>query len=136
MAAIANIILADGQAVPVNHTFIPLLQEGVDSSWNDTVTGIVAGYPILRSKTNALSPDSEIDKLTFYVDMPTLEALSAASSGFTPGPTVAYVTRAKIEILLPKRATQAERDNIAAYTKNFAANPVIQNAIKNRDYPF
>jgi hypothetical protein len=136
MAAIANIILADGQVSPVNHTFIPLSQEGVLSLWNDTVTGIVAGYPTIMCKTNADSAEAEVDKVTFAFAMPTLEALSAASSGFTPGPTVAYVTRFKVEAMIPRRATQAERDNIAAYAKNLTAHAVFQNAVKSRDYPF
>lgn len=136
MAAIANIVLADGQATPVNHTFVPLNQEGVNSSWNDAASGIVAGFPVLRCKTNADSPDSEVDKLTFNLDVPTLEALSANAAGFTPGPTVAYVGRIKVELLIPRRSSQAERDNLAAYVKNLTAHAVLQNAVKSRDYPF
>jgi len=136
MAAIATIVLADGQVSPVNHNFTPLHQEGVDSAWNDTVTGIVSGFPVLRAKHNADKPDSEVDKVTFNLDVPTLEALSAAASGFTPGPTVAYTGRIKVEVIIHRRSTQAERDNLAAYVKNLTAHAVFQNAIKNRDYPY
>jgi hypothetical protein len=136
MAAIANIILADGQGSPVNHTFAPVNQEGVSSLWNDAVTGVVAGFPLLRLKTNADSGESEVDKITFNIDVPILEALSAAASGFTPGPTVAYTLRFKAETIIPRRATQAQRDDIAAYAKNLMAHATVQAAIKNRDYPF
>jgi hypothetical protein len=136
MAAIADIVIADGQGSPVNHTFTATLQEGINSSWFDRVSGVVAGYPSIKIQTNLDKADADVDKYTISLAVPELEALSASASGFTPGPTVAYVERFKGEFIIAKRATQAQRDNLAAYAKNLMAHAVVTNMVKNRDVPY
>ncbi len=136
MAAIANIVIADGQVAPVNHTFVPHLQEGSTSVWLDKVSGIVAGYTKLMSKGNSDSLDSEVQRVRLSIELPTLETLAPNTSGFTPGPTVAYSSRFIGEFIIPKRATLQERKDMAAYAKNLLALAVVTSMVVDNDLPY
>ena len=136
MSAIANIVVNDGQTTPVAHTFNPHLQEGGLSVWLDKVSGIVAGYIKAICRVNSDVVDSDVNRIKFSVELPTLETLAPNSSGFTPGPTVAYVSRAVIEYIVPKRATAQERKDLAAYTANFANHATIKAMVTDGDFPW
>lgn len=136
MAAIANIILADGQATPVNHTFNPVRQEGDFSLWWDKVSGVQAGYSELTVQTNASNTESEVNRLKIGLMVPTLETASTNASGFTPGPTRAYMSRANLEFIVPKRATLQERKDIYAYMAQILAATVFKNMVVDLDTPY
>jgi hypothetical protein len=136
MAAIATITIADGLVSPVNHNFVPTLQEGSKSVWNDKVSGIVAGYGEIVCKANTDNPDSNVQKVKLSIKIPALETLAPNSSGFTPGPTVAYTNSATVEYTIAKRATLQERKDIAAYMQNLCALAVIKAMVTDNDVPY
>lgn len=135
MSAQANLVLADGQTTPVNHTFVPKgarTNSGKDVSlWRDQSPGISAGY---LSVTEQHSPKNAngMEKFRFVIEIPTLEQ-AAAGGSFVPPPTRAYATVGVIEVWMHERASDQELKNIAAYVKNFAANAYFTNAVVNRE---
>lgn len=136
MAAIATIAINDGQAVPVAHNFVPTLQEGSKSVWNDKVSGIVVGYGEIVCKANTDNPDSNVQKVRLSIKIPALETLAPNASGFTPGPTVAYFNGAVVEYTISKRATLQERKDIAKYVANLTTLAAVQAMVTDNDVPY
>lgn len=131
MAAFADIILADGQATPVNHTFKVKTCVGTKARWEDRVTGIPLAYGVLSSET---SESAAVRRIKMSIAIPTLEAVSGANpNGFTPAPAVAYTHRINVEFLLPQRGSQAERKSALAFVKNALLNSVLAGIITDGD---
>jgi hypothetical protein len=127
MTAIAAITLADGAATPVNHTFSPVNidQAGV-AKWADRVGGIALGFPVITFSLRNPTKSSRVYKVTAKVVVPVLEVTSpSTATGIQPAPTLAYNLTGNLEMVLPERSTQAQRDDLRAYMKNFLASAVI-----------
>lgn len=134
MPAFSPIVIADGQATPVNHTFAPsrIDMAGV-SRWEDRSGGIALGFPVLTFSMRAPSPSTKgarAYRMTAKVVTPVLEQTSASTStGIQPAPTKAYDLIAEISFVIPERSTLAQRTDLLAYvngllahTGNFASN--------------
>lgn len=132
MTIATNIVLADAQATPVNHTFIPLGRDTVDptSYWFvDQSQANALGYWKIRvqikqpSMTVGPSATSANRVYRYNITLfePVLEALSNNSAGYTPAPTVAYTPRAEINFVLPERSTLQNRKDIRKMTALLAA---------------
>lgn len=128
MAAIANIVINDGQGTPAAHTFSPTDATTALAAWHERVSGIDIGFPGI---TTSLKKQGTVNRFTVKVAVPTLEVISGSDGGYTPSPRVAYVTQANLEFLLPVRSTLQERKNIEAYVKNLLSNSFITAAIEN-----
>jgi len=139
MSAKANIVINDGQATPVAHTFSP--RGPVDSNgyhiYEDRVGGIAIGFPLLmfrvKSPTSGaqVSQSNRVYRVGMSLSVPTMEVTSPQTgTGIQPAPTVSYVHRANVEYLLPERGTLAQRKDLNAYTKNFLANAVWTTAVE------
>lgn len=127
MAAIAPVVLNDGLATPVAHTFAPVT---IDSSgvakWADRSTGISVGFPTISYSLKNPTTGSKAYKLVAKVNMPVLEQTSpSTSTGIQPAPTVAYNCIANIELVMPDRSTLADRKNLIAFARNYLANAAI-----------
>lgn len=132
MAAIAPIILPDGQIAPVNRTFGPVNIIDDVARWADRSNGISVGFPTLTHSLRAPTKGSRAYKLTTKVVLPVLEVTSPSTgSGIQPAPTKAYDLIATIEIILPERSTKAQRQEILAYSKNFLAHAVVKAAVED-----
>lgn len=127
MTAIAALTIADGQATPVNHTFNPV---NIDSKgvakWADRSGGIALGFPILTFSMVNPTKQSRNYRVQVKVVTPILEQTSpSTATGIQPAPTKAYDLIFNGEFILPERSTQAERNNILAYVKNYFANAAV-----------
>lgn len=119
MATFANIVINDGQATPVAHTFAVKTNDQRVSSYEDRSGGIAVGYGKIRITT---SDSDVVRRVKANIAIPTLEAVSGANpAGFTPAAQIAYVTQFNGEFLIPQRATLQEKKNIYAYAKNALA---------------
>jgi hypothetical protein len=136
MSAVANIVLADGQGSPVNHTFQPTDVKPEIVTYHDKVTGIVAGYPRITLGHRLSTRENPNVKTTGRIYLPVLETAATAASGFTPGPTLAYNLAGNIDVTIPDRATAAERADLYAYLKNLVAHAVFGSAVKDMDFPW
>lgn len=134
MAAQSNLVLADGQAAPVNQTFYA---NGVTSKGDGNSVAVYrsrdASGILIAGKTITIGVRESASK--FEVDrritMPSLEVISGADGGYTPKPKVAYNLFSREQLVLPARSSLAERKDLLAYAKNVNADAVMQNAVWN-----
>lgn len=131
MSAIAPLVLADGQATPVNHTFNPV---NIDSAgvakWADRSGGIALGYPVVTLSSRQPTAQSRNYKVTAKVVVPVLDITSPSTgTGIQPAPSKAYDVWCNIDFVLPERSTLQQRKDILAYVKNFLANANLSAAI-------
>lgn len=131
MATFADIVLADGSATPVNHTFKTKTSSGRVAIWEDRVSGIPVSYGKLSVETK---DNDTVRRVKLSVAIPTLEAAAGANKdGFTPAATVAYIHRVNVEFLLPQRGIVQNRKDILAYLKNALSNTVLAAIITDGD---
>ena len=133
MAQIGNIVINDGQATPVAHTFNPVNIDAAGvARWADRVNGIAVGFPLLSLSLRSPTQGSRSYKMTLKIAVPTLEVTAPQSgSGFVPAPTKAYDVLATVDIVMPERSTKLERQNVLAFLKNGLANAIVTNAVEN-----
>lgn len=121
MPAFAALTLADGQAAPVNHTFTPVSLVENLAVWYDRSLSVQAAQPYATAKLTAAKGRSGVSRVNVTIAVPLYSD--------TDGKLINTV-RGSIELLIPGSATQAQRDNIAAYVKNLAAHATIQSMVK------
>lgn len=121
MSDASNIVLADAQATPVNHTFIPVGRDKNGVFWyeDQSQTNTVGFWRVsidLKKPPVAVSGDSAAGRTARAViglHEPVLENVSNSTvSGILPAPTVAYVPRSITEYVLPERSTLLDRQNL------------------------
>lgn len=137
----ANIILADGQATPVDHTFAPTQDaKNGNSIFLDRSGGIAAGYPTMV--INLREPDpaftvrkdaSRLFKSDVRIIVPTLETISNNSAGYTPAPSAAYACMGRLQMFMPERSTTQERKNLQAYMRNWLAHAVANSLYQDNE---
>jgi len=138
MTAQANIVLANGEAAPVNKTFAPKgalrSPTGKDvAEWREQSAVNAEGFYSLTEQHS--DPNgNRIEKFRYVIEIPTLETVGTNDAGITPAPSVAYVTTGVIEVWSSTRASQAELKDIVAFLKNFTATTYFSDAIKNREH--
>lgn len=137
MPTVANIVLANGEATPVNHTFVPMGRDADGGFLFEDQSPRVAstsplGWPRIRVTTQRVTevgPRANaaglINRVTVTISLPQLETLGTSDTGLTPPPTVAYIDRVKTEFMLPARDTVADRKDALAYAKNVLGNANI-----------
>lgn len=115
-----NIVLADAQATPVNHTFVPVGKIG-DVFWfeDQSVSNAIGYWKISVQGTRPAAPTSGSSSKdrTFRVKLglhePVLETLSNSTvSGILPAPTVSYIPRSFHEFVMPERASLQNRKDL------------------------
>lgn len=121
--ALQNIVLADGQATPVNRTFevfTPQVASDPALLYQKAagVTKLNERMTLLQRRANG----STSFRTQLSVHMPRVVDQTAG---------VVQTGHIDISIVLPDGFTAAMRADIAAYLKNLAASAVIQDAIKN-----
>lgn len=134
MAAIAPVVLNNGEATPVAKTFSPvnINSEGV-AKWSDRSGGVAIGMPVITFSIKSPTKDSRVYRVNGKVTVPVLEQTSpSTATGIQPAPTLAYNLIANVEFVLPERSTLAQRKDLLAFAKNYLANAtVITAAIEN-----
>lgn len=145
MAAVANIVLNDGLASPVAHTFVPVAFDGSTGTWwfEDQAPASPIGYnrismQLIRPKNPSAGQDSgdRMYRAKLSIHEPTLETLGTNDAGVTPPPTVAYIVRANIEVLLPERSSYQSREDIRLYASQLMTNTQVIALIETLTAPF
>lgn len=127
-----DIVLADAQGTPVNHTFSA---NGVISKPDGKEVMTRAEY-LDRSAASAVGNwrihadyrqrSDGTYKLKVLLALPVLETLAASTvSGITPAPMVSYTVQAAVDITLPQRATLLDRQNLRKMLYNLCNNAQI-----------
>lgn len=139
MALAANIVLADAQATPVNHTFIPIGPDKAGLFWfEDQSQSTPIGYwkISVEAKRPAPSQPGESSakrtiKVRIGLHQPVLENVTNATvSGIAPAPTVSYVPRTFTEYLIPERASLLNRQDMRKMNANLQTNAQIVAAVE------
>jgi len=134
MPAVASIALDDAQATPVSHTFIPLGPDAKGVWWFEDQTGTTAlGYnrisiSLVRPSTGtngSVSKSDRVARVKLSIYTPTMETLGTNDAGVTPPPTVAYVNRVNVEMILPERNTLQNRKDLRKYVQFLMANTQV-----------
>lgn len=134
MPSIANLVLADGQATPVNKTFEAVVGQSGDDKpavFMEKSVGSINGYLRLTVLTRQ-SKTGGGWKTSVKLSLPTLETVTGSSpSGFAPAPAVAYTEFATVEFSHPERAVLQNRKDALAYLASLFANTEFKKVIHN-----
>lgn len=140
MSAVAAIVLADAQGSPVNHTFTPLGPDANGIWWfEDQSASTPVGYPRISLSLKRTAPagngqaatSNRVNRCTMTINLPVLETLGTNDAGMTPPPTVAYVERAKIEIVMAERDLLQNRKDLRKYAQFLLANAQVVDMAEN-----
>lgn len=124
MALYDNIVIADAQETPVNHTFKHTGKDESGVHWfTDSSQANAIGYWKISVSTTQPKPARAGDqaggrsfKVKIGLHEPVLAASGTASSGYAVAPKVAYVPRSFTEFLIPEETTKLDRENLAKMT--------------------
>lgn len=142
MAARASLVINDGQATPIAHTFSPNSGDGNIPGvsvieYEDRVSGIDVGFPRVTISTRKPAGSNRNRKIMISVKRPVLENVSNSTvSGIAPAPTVAYEVVARMEFIIPERSTIDVRKDAFAYMKNLLANATVATAVQDLESPW
>lgn len=137
---LVNIVLADAQATPVNHTFIPT---GPDKNGVQYLTDYsqsnALGYWQISIQTTRPAPVKSGDsaagrtyKVKIGLHEPVLAQYAGGSqTGFIPAARVEYVSRSFCEFIMPEQGADLDRKNLRKMTANLLANPSVLAIIEN-----
>lgn len=137
MSAIAPIIINDGQATPVAHTFNPT--EAVPPTYRENGNSAVPaiGQAEIMASLRMAQGGNGINKAVITLKVPVLETISGSTvGGMTPAPEVAYYMTFKGEVLLPNRSTGAQRKDLRVLMKNLLDNAQIISLIDTLERPY
>ncbi len=132
MAALADIVLNDGQATPAAHTFAVVSNVNGVQTYEELNPDASVGN---RRITLSLRPPvngSVNYKATLKIWNPKLEVSSpSTSSGYQPAPKVAYTVACTMDITIPQRSALADRKDETAFMKNLLSNAQVTDILNN-----
>lgn len=125
--AASNIVLADAQGTPVNHTFVPLGPDREGVFWFEDQSAASAigywriSYQLKRPIVSQAGQNSNQRTYRAVIGLhePILEVVSNNTvSGIAPAPTVSYVPRVFNEYVMPERASLQNRKDLRKMNYN------------------
>lgn len=131
MANIANIVVNDGKATPVAHTFYPSVS-GKESSFRESISGLaLIGQGRLSLSMKDSPSNNGMSRRKIKLELPVLETASAngSYSGYIAGPGVAYVPTVIVDFICPNRATQAELKDLRVLLVNILQNAILTDVV-------
>lgn len=143
--AATNIVLADAQATPVNHTFIPVGydQAGVfwfeDQSQASPIGFWRISYQLKRPGQGKQGDSSNGRTYRAEVGLhePVLENVTNNTvSGISPAPTLSYVPRAFISYVLPERSSLQNRKDLRKMLALLGAETQLTTMVENLTMPY
>lgn len=137
----ANIVLTDGKATPVAHTFVPqgVQKEGktLVGRWLErALTAKIGWWDI--TEQHSVPNGNGVEKMRFVLRTPLLETpvSSGTPSGYVAPEKVAYVPWAEIIYHMPERATEDQLDDLAQMVGEFADSAFVKDKVAKRDATF
>jgi len=139
MTVATNIVLADAQATPVNHTFVPIGLDKDGLFWfvDQSASNEIGFWKVsiqIRKPGMANPGESSANRTTrvkVTLHEPILETLSNNSAGYTPAPTVAYIPRQVTDYILHERATLQNRKDLRKMGYNLLNDANIVAVVEN-----
>jgi len=143
--AAANIVLADAQGTPVNHTFVPLGPDRDGIFWFEDQSAASAigfwriSYQLKRPAVGSAGASSNQRTYRAVIGLhePILEVVSNNTvSGIAPAPTVSYVPRSFVEYVMPERCALLDRKNLRKMTYNLCNESQLIALVENLTTPY
>jgi hypothetical protein len=140
MSAVANIVLADAQGTPVNHTFIPLGPDANGVWWfEDQSQSTPIGYWRISAELKRTPPPASgdsssknrVNRVKLSMHQPALETLGTNDNGITPPPTVSYIERSNQEFILAERDSLQNRKDLRKMSMNLLNDTQIVSMIES-----
>jgi len=140
MAAATNIVLADAQATPVNHTFVPLGPDKNGAFWfeDQSAASPIGNNRISISVTRPLSgaqgesSQNRVARCKATLHTPKLEnTTNSTVSGVQPAPTLSYIPRVNVEFIIPERASLQDRKDLRKFAQFLCADAAIVNGVES-----
>lgn len=136
MAAIADIVIADGASSPVNHTFNPVSRDVNLAKYKDKSGGITVGYPTLELTDRWQDGSTGSYKMTWKLSVPTLATTApTTSTGIQPAPTVGFTCWATGSFTIPNQASLQNKKDLYAFAKNLINNSLMKAIVEQQDFP-
>lgn len=131
MSAFANIVLNDGQATPVAHTFSPKTCIGTTAIYEDRSSGTAISYKKLQLDTK---DTANLRRIHVRVQDPVLEAITGSNpAGFTPAPQVAFYCDFDGTFTVHSRSSLQNREDLIAYVSNLMNDAVLKALVRDGD---
>lgn len=139
----SNIVLADAQATPANHTFVPVGRDKNGVFWfEDQSASNAIGYWKISVELNkpavataGQNSNGRTIRAKVGLHEPILETVSNATvSGIAPAPTVSYVPRSFTEFVLPERASLQNRKDLRKMMASLLADTQVVAAVETLAY--
>lgn len=140
MPFLSNVVLADAQGTPVNHTFTPVGPDEKGTVWMyDYSQSNAIGYWKISFQQSQPKPASagtssegRVYRIRIGLHEPVLEVPGDSSgSGILPAPTIAYIPRSFVEFVVPERSSLQNRKDLWKMTHLLAANAQVQNMVES-----
>jgi len=135
MANAVNMIIADGQATPVNMTLVPISKDNAGVYW---FADIAEPNPLFRRTASlSLKAPTRAQKerkfrATIRVYDPTPDITSPTTgTGVQPAPSKAYELVSESTYWIPERSTLAERKDARAFGRNIQNHPQVIDLLEN-----
>ncbi|UUW21425.1 MAG: hypothetical protein [Sanya fiers-like virus 54] len=129
-----NIVLADAQATPVNHTFQPagFDAKGVFTFVDRSSDNAVGNWLIRVDVRQPVGAASGTYRYKIELHEPVLEVLGDANAaGYKAAPSVAYTPRVFVEFVLPDRTAVLDRKNIRKMAAGLLNDSQIASIVEN-----
>ncbi len=139
----SNIVLADAQATPVNHTFVPVGRDKNGVFWfEDQSQANAIGFwkisiELVKPPTAVAEQSSSGRTVRAKIGLhePILETVSNNTvSGIAPAPTVSYVPRVFSEYIMPERSSLQNRKDLRKMNASLQSESQVTALIENLVY--
>lgn len=121
--AMSNIVINDGVATPVAHTFVPVSNTNGIFTWEELNADAAVGNRRITMSLRGPVNGSPNYKAVVKIWNPKLEVTSpSTSSGYQPAPKVAYSIAGDETRTIPQRSALADRKDSTAFARNLSSN--------------
>lgn len=136
MSAIAPIVINDGAATPVAHTFNPF-QSVPQANYRENQTALALVGQGTISIVSSTDLGNGLSKVRVVLALPALEVIGAQNAqGYTASPKVAYTNKVDATFILPNRGTAQQRKDLRTLFSNLLANAQVVDVIENLAQPY
>jgi hypothetical protein len=124
MPAIAALVINDGAATPVAHTFAPVTTDGSLAKWADRSPSIPSGFRTITEEVLEPSGNRTAYKITLGFFFPVVATVNGVD-------TVVRFSSANVVFNMAPDSTTQERDDNLTYVINTLSHATIRTSVEN-----
>lgn len=128
MPAIAALVINDGAATPVAHTFAPVTTDGSLAKWADRSPSIPTGFRTITEEVLEPSGQRTAYKITLGFFFPVVASVNGVD-------TVVRFSSAQVVFNMAPDSTLQERDDNLTYVINCLGHASVRSSVENLE-PF